>query len=295
MTTDLTRPAGTDQPIQRSVRVALLLKTAVVVGLSAFLFWDVLIGMARDWWTTPALSQGMLIPPLALYIAWLGRDRTLQVDARPDYRGLALTLLACAMFVLGKLASEFFLLRFSFVALLAGFAWTFWGPQRLRTLAFPFLLLATMVPLPVMLYNTLAAPLQLFASDMATRIAQSLSISVYRDGNVIQLAHLSLGVAEACSGLTSLSALAVGGLIVGYLVCSSMLSRSLLCLASIPIAIGVNVLRVAATAILADYDESFAMGFYHMFSGWVVFVGGLGLLYVTAMVLNRRLDGSLQR
>ena len=138
------------------------------------------------------------------------------------------------MFLLGKLASEFFLMRFSFVILVAGVVWTFWGLPRLRTLAFPFLLLATMVPLPVTVYNSLAAPLQLLASDLATRIAQSFGISVFRDGNVIQLAGTSLGVAEACSGLNSLSALIVGSLLLGYLLCSRTASRVLLFAAAIP-------------------------------------------------------------
>src|SRR5207248_354562 len=143
-----------------------------------------------------------------------------------DRRGPILTALACCMFVMGKLASEFFMMRLSFVVLLAGLIWTFWGSQRLRTLTFPLLLLATMVPLPVMVYNSLAAPLQLFASDVATRIAQTLGISVFRDGNIIQLASGSLGVAEACSGLNSLSALVVGSLLLGYLFCSSLAGRS---------------------------------------------------------------------
>jgi exosortase len=249
-----------------------------------------LVDMAHDWWTEPAWSQGMLLPPLALYVAWLHRSRTFSYVATPDRRGLVLSALACCMFVIGKLASEFFISRLSFVVLLAGLIWTFWGIHRLRTLTFPLLLLATMVPLPVMVYNSLAAPLQLFASDVATRIAQALGISVFRDGNIIQLASGSLGVAEACSGLNSLSALVVGSLLLGYLFCPSLAGRILLFIAAIPLAIAVNVIRVAGTAVLADYNQEFAMGFYHSFSGWLVFVAGVGLLYVLARILHVLID-----
>ena len=116
---------------------------------------------------------------------------------------------------------------------------------------------------------------------------KSLGISVFRDGNVIQLAGTSLGVAEACSGLNSLSALIVGSLLLGYLLCSRATSRVLLCLAAIPLAIGVNIVRVAGTALLADYNQEFALGFYHSFSGWLVFVAGFGLLYLCARALAR--------
>jgi exosortase len=269
---------------------ALWIKTGVVTALMWFLFGTVLIDMARDWWNEPAWSQGMLLPPLALYIAWINRDSTLMLPATPDRWGLVWIAIASCLFILGRLASEFFMMRFAFVLALVGLVWTFWGFPRLRTLAFPFLLLATMIPLPVMVYNSLAAPLQLMASDFAARMAQVLGVSVFRDGNIIQLAGVTLGVAEACSGLNSLSALIVGSLLLGYLLCSRTASRVALFVTAIPLAIGVNILRVTGTAVLADYNQEFAMGFYHSFSGWLVFVAGFGLLYLFARVLHALLE-----
>lgn len=270
--------------------IAFFLEATAIVVLLWFLFWNVLADMAHDWWIEPAWSQGMLLPPLALYIAWISRKQIFSLPAEPDSWGLLLTGFGCCMFVIGKLASEFFLARISFVMLLAGFVWTFWGRRRLRTLGFPLLLLATMVPLPVMFYNSVAAPLQLFASDMATQLVQALGVTVLRDGNIIQLAGISLGVAEACSGLNSLSALVVGSILLGFLSCSRVMSRVALVAISVPMAIGVNVLRVAGTAILADHNQELAMGFYHAFSGWLVFVAGFGLLYACAKGLHTVLD-----
>ncbi len=273
-----------------SYRYLFWLQIAVVSTLILILFSSALIDMAHDWWNEPELSQGMLLPPLALFVAWIERERIFGYAAAPDRRGLLLVALACSMFVLGKLASEFFLMRFSFVVLLTGLVWTFWGVKRLRALAFPLLLLAVMVPLPVIVYNSIAAPLQLFASDAASQIAQALGVSVFRDGNIIQLAGTSLGVAEACSGLSCLSALVVGSLLLGYLVCTRHLSRILLLVLAIPLAIAVNVVRVAGTALLADYNQAFAMGFYHAFSGWLVFLAGIAALYAAAQLLHSVLD-----
>lgn len=268
----------------------LLLKIGTLTALIGILFSAVLIDMAHDWWNDPALSQGMLLPPLALYIAWIHRHHTFGYPAIHDNRGLLLTAAACLTFLLGKFASEFFLMRFSFVILLAGVIWTFWGIRRLRALAFPILLLATMVPLPAILYNSLAAPLQLLASDLATSIAQAFGISVFRDGNVIQLAGTSLGVAEACSGLNSLSALIVGSVLLGFLMCSRLPSRITLFVLAVPLAIAVNIVRVAGTALIADYNQEFAEGFYHSFSGWLVFVAGFGALYLCARILHALFD-----
>ncbi len=282
------------QPEQRRAvstgSVIRYLGIGLITLLVCILFGSALIDMAHDWWIEPALSQGMLLPPLALFVAWIERQRILNHPALPDYRGILLTAFACCLFALGRLGSEFFLMRFSFVILVAALIWTFWGAKRLRALGFPLLLLAVMVPLPAIVYNSVAAPLQLFASDVASQIAQAVGVSVFRDGNIIQLAGVSLGVAEACSGLNSLSALIVGSLLLGYLVCARSLSRVLLVVAAVPLAIGVNVLRVAGTAVLADYDQAFAMGFYHAFSGWLVFVAGIAGLYAAARGLHTALD-----
>jgi exosortase len=246
--------------------------------------------LAHDWWSQPSLSYGLLVPPLALYVAWLKRKAILAAPVRQDSRGLVLAVLACLMYLLGKLGAEFFLQRLSMVVLLTAFIWTFWGSKRLAQLGFPLVLLAAAVPLPVIVYNLLAAPLQLFASDVAADLARLAGITVYRDGNILQLAGTSLGVEEACSGLNSLSSLLVGALLLGHLECSRLHTKTLLFFSAIPIAIVVNVLRVTGTAILADYRPEWAMGFYHLFEGWMVFLLGFAALFGTAKLLSFLLD-----
>jgi exosortase len=200
---------------------------------------------------------------------------------------MILVVISCAVLLFGQLASEFFLSRISLVILLAGITWTFWGVARLKALMFPFLLLATMVPLPSLIYNSLAAPLQLLATAVAARIAETAGVTVFVDGNIIQLANVTLGVDEACSGLNSLSALIVGGLLLAFLQCSTPACRLFLLVLTIPIAVWANIVRVAGTAVLADVNAMYAMGFYHTFSGWLVFVYGFAMLYGSAWALHR--------
>jgi len=288
MATAITPVHGKDNQSRASARDPVWwAQAALITGLMLVLYAAVLADLANDWWTDPGLSQGLLIPPLALYIGWQRRRITLSTPAESQSRGLVLIGAACLLFLLGKLGAEFFLARVSFVVLLAGLVWTFWGQARLRTLTFPFLLLATMVPLPVIVYNAMAAPLQLFASDVATRLAQALGVTVYRDGNVIYLASLSLGVERACSGLNSLSALMVGSILLGFLNCTRARTRTALFLLSVPLSIAVNVVRVTGTAVLADYKQEFALGFYHTFSGWLVFlIGFAGLCGITKLLCS---------
>lgn len=261
-----------ESPYRLSTRHTL--EIGAIAVLIGFIYARTLAGLAEDWWNEPSFSQGMLLPPLALYFAWLDRRPLLALPATSSWQGLWLVGGGCLMFLAGKLSAEFFLQRFSFVVVLAGLIWLYWGTARLKRLAFPLVLLSTMIPLPALVYNTATAPLQLFASETAARVAQWCGVSVYRDGNIIQLAHMSLGVDEACSGLNSFSALMVAALLLGQFLCDKLPARILLFLLSAPLSIAVNVLRVAGTAVLADYSEVFAMGFYHAFAGWLVFVVG---------------------
>jgi exosortase len=220
------------------------------------------------------------------------RDEVFAEPAVTDPRGIWLTAAACLLYLVGKLGAEFFLMRVSLVVLIAGLIWTFWGKRRLLKLAFPLVLLVTMVPLPAVLYNRMAAPLQLFASGVATSALQAIGVAVYQDGNIIHLANSSLGVAEACSGLRSISSLSVLALVLGYLLNPRVGARVLLFLLAIPTAIAVNVLRIVGTALVAQEDPRLAEGFYHSFSGWLVFLVGFGGLYVQGMVITRFSNGT---
>ncbi len=264
-----------------------LLPVAVVTALLVALYWDVVSDMAMVWWTDPAYSHGLLIPPLALYIAWIQKDDILAAPVRPSPWGLWLTGLGCLVLLAGKLGAEFFLTRESLVIILAGVVLTYWGFERLKKLTFPLILLATMVPIPTIVYNKLAAPLQLFSSWVASGALELMGIPVFRDGNVMNLPEISLGVAEACSGLRSLSSLTVLALVVGFFVLASTWGKVLLFFLAFPAAILINVVRVTATALMAREDPRLAEGFFHSFSGWVVFIVGFSLLYAIAGMIAK--------
>jgi exosortase len=262
----------------------------VVSLLVIALYGDVVVSWMQDWCSNETYSHGFLAAAIALYLVWRQRNATLAAPARPSAKGLILTSASVLIFIVGKLGTEFFTTRMSLILLLCGLTWTFWGLQRLRRLAFPLLLLASVVPLPVILYNKLAAPLQLLASGIGAQVAQAFGASIFRDGNVIQLSNMTLGVAEACSGLRSLASLTVGALLLGYAERLRTLTRVLVLLLAIPIAVLFNVLRVAGTALLAEQHPDLAMGFYHSLTSWLVFVGGFGTLYASAKLLRLAFD-----
>lgn len=266
--------------------VAVWFRRALICALLVWLYWSVVPAMVVDWWTEEGYSYGFLIPPIAAYLAWIRRHAIAQEADVRDSRGVYVVFLGCLVYLLGILSLEYFLSRISLVIILTGLIWTLWGMPRLKLLAFPLLLLATMVPLPTIVYYQLTTPLQLLASSVATTIMQSCGVAVYRDGNVLQLATTSLGVAEACSGLRSASALAVSALFVGYLECRRLRNRVAVLLLALPLSVALNVLRVTGTALLAEGNPDMATGFYHLFTGWLVYITGFAALFLLARVVN---------
>jgi exosortase len=124
------------------------------------------------------------------------------------------------------------------------------------------------------------------------------NVPVLREGNVIHLPSLSLEVAEACSGIRSLLSLATLAIIYGYLVEKRMWARIVLAIASIPIAVGANSLRIVGAGVLVQYwDPDKAEGFFHAFSGWLIFVVSLAMLFLLHQLLrmgNTRAQGEIR-
>jgi exosortase len=260
----------------------------LLIGLLfVLLYGQIVAGLARDWWQEPSLSYGMLLPPMAFYFAWMERAQLIALPAHPTRNGLWLVGLSSLLFVFGKLSATEYFYRLSLVVCLAGLIWTAWGSAGLTVLARPLVLLGAMVPPPALIMDRLSLPLRLLASDWSTVIAQGMGVTVNRDGNIINLANISLGVEDACSGLNSLLAMMVTALLLSFISCPAVWGRFLLVAFAIPLAVFFNILRIAGTAVIADYQPDVAMGFYHMFSGWAVFVAGALSLWTVAKAVER--------
>jgi exosortase len=239
----------------------------------ALVFGPILVRLAADWKNDDNYSHGFLIIPLALYVAWDRRARLFATPAKPAALGLALIVASLAVLVAGRLGAEMFLTRVALIGTLAGTALFIWGWGRLRVLTFPLALLLLMIPIPAIVFNQIAFPLQLWASRFGELALSAASIPVLREGNVIVLANASLEVAEACSGIRSLISLLTLGIVLGYFTEPRVTVRTALALSTIPVAIVANGTRVAATGIAAHYyGPAAAEGTLHTFSGWLVFV-----------------------
>ena len=266
---------------QRGIPRNAILSTLIFLSLLVLLYWRIGTRLVRAWSEMPDYSHGFLIPLFVAYLVWDQRESLRRVPIKPTWAGLSVVLPALLMLVVGVFGANDYLARLSFVLLSAGLIWTLGGPGMLGRTKFMLAVLLLAIPLPTILFNRITLPLQLFASSIASTLLPLAGVPVLRDGNVIGLASMQLEVAEACSGIRSLLSLFTVALMMGYFLERSTWRRLLLALVSIPVAIVANVIRIFATGLCVQYwNPDKAEGFFHEFSGWLIFVVSLTCLYL---------------
>ena len=260
----------------------------LIAGLVLFLYQEVLWGMGSDWNNNPDYSHGFLVPFLSAYFIWERWNALTSERPSPSFWGIGLLALGLFSLVVGLIGAELYVQRMSLIVVLSGLVLLILGWKFLWLLSLPIGFLIFMIPLPAIVVNTIAFPLQLFAAQTATFCLFSLGIPVLREGNLIILASTTLEVAEACSGLRSLLSLLALGTVYGYFSQDVMWKRWMLVFLSVPIAIIANAFRVSGTGILAHYfGAEAAERFYHTFEGWLVFVVAFVLLFICGVVLGK--------
>jgi len=276
------------------------LLTAVPFALLAYLFWPTLRETAEICWTNEDYSHGLLLPFISAYFIhtnWSSiRQRLVGEAPRFSYIGAAALIAGMLTFFLGDIANLLYIRWVAFFAAVSGTLMLLLGTHRALPLAGPVLLNFMAKPLPDSLVPKLFFPLQVFAAKASAKTLEILNVPVYLKGNIIEIPGMQLMVEEACSGLRSLMALLTVAFIVLYSIELPVIAKILLILSSVVIAVALNVVRVASTGVLAHfYDPSAATGFFHTFSGMVVFIVGLIILYGAGMLLQRIFAGNARK
>jgi exosortase len=274
---------------KRSV-VASALVCLAILGV----YLPVLSSLVRQWASDENYSHGFIIVPFALYFAWRKRRALAAAPVEPGIGGLAVVAVSLLVLLAGLAGAELFLTRVSLIGVIGGSIWFLWGRAHLRLLAFPVLLLFLMVPLPAIIFNQIAFPLQLLASRAGEAALTLGGVPVLREGNVLELATTKLEVAQACSGIRSLISLLTLGILLGKLSEQPIMMRILLAILTVPVAIAANAARVAGTGFAANWiGPEAAEGFFHAFSGWLVFVAAFALLLAAQRLIIRVSQGTL--
>lgn len=265
-----------------------MIRFILLLALWLVAFYPVYPEMVSTWLNHSDNSHGILVPFITLYFIWNHREAIIDLPKRTSNWGFFLLIISLVFYLISYAGGVAVTARAMIVFSLIGLVLYNWGGDVTRKLLFPLLFLLFMVPIPVSFIGLISLPLQHLATDIAAFVIRLTSIPVYQEGNMLYFVQTQLEVAEACSGLRSMVSLLMLGSIFVYLSDFNPVARIMFLLSTIPLAMFANIVRVTGTGILAHfYGSMVARGFLHDFSGMVVFVFGLALLYAEYKLINR--------
>lgn len=261
---------------------------ALLGAVTAALYWDGAVRMIEYWSEREEYSHGFLIPVITLYLIWQRFDRLRELRFEGSWAGVACAVAGLCGFILGELSTLYAIIQYAFVVFVIGCVWAVIGTAAFRVIAIPLCLLFFMVPFPNFIYNNLSTKLQLLSSAIGVGVIRLFGISVYLEGNVIDLGSYKLQVVEACNGLRYLFPLMTLGVIVAYFYHAVLWKRVLIFVSTIPITILMNSFRIGVIGVMVEHwGQSMAEGFLHDFEGWVIFMACFGILFLEMWLLMR--------
>jgi len=269
----------------RKYRVQLI----VMMALMGILYYSVIEYLVIQWARDDNYSHGFLVPFIAGFFVYQRAGSLKKARVSPMSAGFFVLIAGFMLLIIGYTGTELFTMRFSLIVVLAGMVLYFFGLETFNILLLPIVFLFFMIPLPYIIYDAIAFPLKLFIAKYSVNILESLGVIILREGNIIMLPNITLEVADACSGIRSLMSLITLSVALAFIVNTTTIMKAVIIFSAVPIAVITNALRVIITGILAQYwGGKIAEGFFHEFTGFMVFGVAIILLLSTAIVLKGR-------
>lgn len=259
---------------------SLIIQLLPMVAVFVFLYYKAILALISDWSSDPNFSHGFLIPFVAGYMVWYRQSEIKQQAPDPAWSGLLIVLFGMSVHLLGNVGAELFLMRVSMIITLAGIIIFYFGYGMFKIVRVPLMYLIMMIPIPSIIWNKIAFPLQLFSAKISSIAIELLGIPVFREGNILHLSNTSLEVVDACSGIRSLTSLLALTGAFAFLSGLSTSKKWVLFLSAVPIAVLVNVIRLTITGAMAAWiSPDTAHGFLHDMSGLIIFGAALVMVY----------------
>jgi len=259
--------------------------SAVLIGI---IFSDGIARMEHLWATKEEYGYGYILPLITVFFIWIKKDRLEEIEFNGSWTGAILIVLGMFLYVLGELSTIYVVIEYALVIVIAALALSLVGWRGFREIWVPIFILVFMVPLPNFIYQGISTQLQLVSSELGVEFIRLFDISVYLEGNVIDLGNYRLQVVEACSGLRYLFPLTSLAFIAAYIFKGALWKRAIVFFSSIPITIFMNSFRIGVIGILVDkWGISQAEGFLHYFEGWVIFMACMAILFLEIWILSR--------
>ena len=221
------------------------------------------IAHALGKWDSPEYSHAYLIPFISIFILWQNYAKLQRSQFAGAWFGVLLLLFGLFVLLAGEFSTLYVIVQYSLLIVLCGLVLSLTGWSRFSLFLVPIFLLFFTIPLPNFLYNGLSSYLQLVSSKLGVEVIRLFGVSVYLEGNVIDLGNYKLQVVEACNGLRYLFPLVALGVITSYFYNDSLWKKIVIVISTVPITVFMNSVRIGIIGVLVEYwGIDMAEGFY---------------------------------
>lgn len=262
------------------------IKIVTLSILITLLFAPVILQLIKTWSEQEDYSHGYFVIPISLYMVWQKRQKLQNLPVKASWMGLPILIAGAIVYLVSFLTKFHTLMHLSMIIIVLSLVIFLAGWKFTKELSLPVFFLLFMFPIPSAYYVLITNPLKLFITKISMYIIHLIGVPVYREGNLLFLSSTQLEVTEACSGIRSLYSYLMLGFLFAF-ISRKRLNKIVLVLSAIPIALSVNILRVTGTGILSDYySADVAQGFFHQFTGIILFIFGLLVFLAEYSFLN---------
>ncbi len=268
--------------------ISFLIWTSVVI-----LYTPVFLNLYHMRWDSVDYSHAYFILPLSLWLTWRKRSeiRNISQEARLDKKnllGFSVLLSGILMFVFGLRQDYIFIQTLSLIPLLFGLTGYLYGVKMVKTLTFPILYLLLLVPPPLGILDSITLPMRHGISVLTEKILFFLNYPISREGLLLKIGYNDIYMGAPCSGFRSLITMFSLVLVYVYIIKGNSIKKLVLTSLIIPMALFGNLVRVITLCLITFYfGEEAGQGFFHNFSGIVIFIITLLGLMGAESVLDR--------
>ncbi|MCK4951682.1 MAG: exosortase, partial [Gammaproteobacteria bacterium] len=261
---------------------------AFIGGMIVIPYFDGIAFLLKIWESKEEYSYGYMVPFICIFFIWQKNEFLEKIEFDGSWAGALLALFGVMLYVVGELSTLYLVIQYSMLIVIFGLVLSFLGRKAFRIILVPLIILMFMIPLPQFFLQEISNQLQLISSSIGVAVIRLFDISVYLEGNVIDLGTYKLQVVEACNGLRYLFPLMTLGFIAAYLYNVSIWKRAVLFLSTIPVTVLMNSFRIGMIGVMVEFwGQSMAEGFLHDFEGWVIFMACTVVLFGEMWLLNK--------
>lgn len=240
----------------------------------------------EDW------GHAYVVPFISAYMVWRRKDDLARIVMGAFWPGLSLILLGIVSYVYFITGYPNHMFQgFAVVLTLGGIVLLLLGPHAMRVLTIPVAYLAFTATISQRVMDLITFRLRLLASQGSWAMLNMVGIDADLDGNILKVrdgtAVHELNVADACAGMRMVVAFIALAVAVAVVSCTQWWQRIAVCLLAVPVAVLMNVVRVAVLGGLTLWDPNLSVGGAHALIGTLLLIPAFGLFMACVWALKK--------